>query len=509
MTRFLKIVGSLFVAALIVSALLSFIDRTYIDDNTASYKGAYNIHPLTSEMKVSVPVLPDITAYSAQNIKNKLPEVTKGTAYVGPFEEIIIKLRADTEAFGEMQGRLDAVAVSISEGVYGLDTLYTDINDDEVLEKRGNNIFVLHVPILIEPDAHLLLQQGQKLYLNAQSGSLIYNFGYLGVIDAVLYGWDIEEDVPADFEEKYAFRPYVATWCGGTTDIVGSEVAYLGFHEAMSYGLTYTSCDTSVYKDHEHYSRKSSGHIIDSKFTNMYFGFYSHKAEDVVIIRNEYDDNIIYGIDPHDWSKNLIIAHNTVKNTREKHGIITSRGVHESYIFNNISENNKGSGIMLDRDSHDNVIAYNMSRNNGGDGLTFYESSKNISYQNKLLNNQSAGIRARNSWDIVSYKDKVNDNRIGLKLYTEDLLANSKTKNRDMLQDPYTKKASMFLNDVEMIGNENSHFQLTGIDSFKLQGVSFYKTPAYAFSGDFKPNSKWVFDQLLSEDSLLIENKSQ
>lgn len=508
MTRFLKIVGSIFVLAMVLVTILSLINRHYINSSTDNYKGAYSITPVSSSTEVKAPTLPDLTPYSAENIKKDLPSLKSGVALVEEFSEAIRKLRSQEEEFGDMQGRLDAVAITIVDGVYGLDQLVAEINDDDAIQKTGDGEFILHIPIAIKENASLLVQEGEILRLNANTGALIYNFGYFGVIDATVHGWNVDESEPAYFEDQDMFRPFFTTWCGGVMDIVGSDIAYLGYQSSKSYGITYTSCDDSVYRHEMEHAGVCTGSIIDSKFTNVYFGFYSFEAEDVAIIGNEYDDNIIYGIDPHDWSRGLIIANNTVRNTRVKHGIITSRGVHESYIFNNLTENNNGSGIMLDRNSYDIVVANNVSRNNKADGLTVYESSKNISYQNKYIGNGSTGIRSRNSWDILSYKDVVNDNNTAVRLYTADLTVGEKTKDRDFDRDPYTEKSSTSLVHTEIIGNHDSNFQIKEIDSVEIYKPSFFKVPQRSFSGEFKKSSKSVFNQILENDGLVIEKKN-
>src|SRR3546814_5253813 len=81
----------------------------------------------------------------------------------------------------------------------------------------------------------------------------------------------------------------------------------------------------------------------------MYFGFYSYEADRVALIGNEYRNNMIYGIDPHDYSRKLIIAFNSAYGAQKKHGIIGSRGVDDSYFIGNLAFGNHGTGLMLDR----------------------------------------------------------------------------------------------------------------------------------------------------------------
>src|SRR3546814_12525544 len=105
-----------------------------------------------------------------------------------------------------------------------------------------------------------------------------------------------------------------------------------------------------------------TGWLIDSEFYDNWYGFYCYEAEDVVIRGNDYHDNIKYGIDPHDRSRRLIIAGNKAHDTKEKHGIIVSREVDDSWIINKQAYDNELSGIVIDRNSVNNEIGSTTCR---------------------------------------------------------------------------------------------------------------------------------------------------
>ena len=154
----------------------------------------------------------------------------------------------------------------------------------------------------------------------------------------------------------------------------------------------------------------------------MYYGFYSYEADDVAIVGNKYVDNAVYAIDPHDRSRRLIIARNETYGSKKKHGIIISREVDDSWIFENHSHHNHGSGIMIDRTSSRNIIANNLSEYNEQDGLTFFESQDNITWGNRFVNNKRNGVKIRNSWDIKMYNDTiVNNGGAPIDIYTADI----------------------------------------------------------------------------------------
>src|SRR3546814_7877278 len=94
---------------------------------------------------------------------------------------------------------------------------------------------------------------------------------------------------------------------------------------------------------------RPTGELIENSFSEMYFGFYSYEADRVALIGNEYRNNMIYGIDPHDYSRKLIIAFNSAYGAQKKHGIIGYRGVDDSYFIGNLAFGYPGTGMMIDR----------------------------------------------------------------------------------------------------------------------------------------------------------------
>ncbi|MBP5133989.1 right-handed parallel beta-helix repeat-containing protein, partial [Pseudomonas protegens] len=177
-----------------------------------------------------------------------------------------------------------------------------------------------------------------------------------------------------------------------------------------------------------------TGWIVGSTFSDMWYGFYCYETRDFVLKGNTYKDNIVYGIDPHDRSHGLIIADNTVHGTKKKHGIIISREVNDSFIFNNRSYDNHLSGLVIDRNSVNNLIAYNEIYRNHTDGITLYESADNLIYGNKVISNRRHGIRIRNSVNIRLYENIAMANGLtGVYGHIKDL----SDTDRDIKLDPF------------------------------------------------------------------------
>ena len=451
---------------------------------------------------VEIPALPDLTKYTVENIRAKKSPLSAGVVSVQKLEVGYAKIRGEINMFAEKQWRLNPLTIVIESGNYNLDGLVAEVNNAELIYKRSDGAYVLAAPLAIRPNSGFIIDNGQTLLLDVEKGGLISNFGDFFVVDAKLKGWNISKDAPAEFKSRKKFRPYVATWCGSNMYLANSDIAHLGYSKSKSYGITYTSCRDTLYREDYAELDGGTGWLIGNTFTDMYFGFYSYEANDVAIVGNRYIDNIVYGIDPHDRSERLIIANNHVSGSKEKHGIIVSREVNHSFIINNLSENNKGTGIMLDRSSEHNVIANNIARNNEGDGITFYESPHNISFNNKFIKNGASGIRIRNSIDITSYKDVINYNvRSGVQLYTDTLTE------RDLDLDPYNENVDFTLVNPEMIGNEEASFKFADIDAFSLNGGSFYQAPDKMFAGDFRDLDSAYRDAIFKPDGGLRISK--
>jgi poly(beta-D-mannuronate) C5 epimerase len=224
----------------------------------------------------------------------------------------------------------------------------------------------------------------------------------------------------------------------------------------------------------------------------MYYGFYSFEADDVVIVGNKYANNVVYGIDPHDRSRRLIIAHNEAYGSQMRHGIIISREVNDSWIFDNYSHDNNESGIVVDRKSVHNVIANNTTAFNQRDGITLFESQANLIVNNLVHHNHSCGVRVRNSWDISVINNQIMDNQDApIIVYTSPL--ETKEPERDFKLDPYQQRAEALIHGGYIRSRDGKpNFKIDGADKVTLANVQLLADgPLFA-------------DNLLYDDQSLI-----
>lgn len=359
---------------------------------------------------------------------------------------------------------------------------------DQDLIVAAGNVVTLRAPLFVAPGARLILSRmdAPSYRLSATAGAFIASAGELHVVDAEIVGYDEKTGQPAwsDKDKTHEFRPFLLSWGDGRMNVAGSILTALGYENSKSFGLSYSSGPIRVaeLRDQAH----ATGYVVDNVFRNSHFGFYSYEAENVHIVGNEYVDNVIYGLDPHDRTRNLTIALNTTYGTRAKHGIIISREVDDSVIIGNITFDNVGSGIMLDRDSSNNIIHANTSFSNMQDGITLFESSCNLMTDNHLLANKRDGLKVRNSFDIAAYGNRIESNSgAGVNTYVANLLETKSGETRDFKLDPYDAITAISLR-RNRISSNGVGISAQGASGLAMFSNIFVKQSRRLFGGDLR-----------------------
>jgi poly(beta-D-mannuronate) C5 epimerase len=425
-------------------------------------------------LTLAAPNLPALEAYTRSAIEAKINR--KKTAQISLKRMIKQPALEDFTAGGRLSEWAtrqfsQPQAIFIENGYADIHAVAKQI-DKKFLEEVQPGIFIVRLPIVVAQGAMLEIGSTVKsLRLSEESGAFLVNDGTLFLIGSKLEGWRESIQASAQFVNKKSFRPFLVSWGGTELYVVDSAIESLGYHMSKSYGFTMTQY-TSDLKDKQN-RKKPRGWIIHSSFKDLYYGFYCYGAEDVVIINNTYQNNVIYGIDPHDYSTGLIIADNDVFDTQQKHGIIVSREVNNSFIFNNRSYNNKLSGIVIDRKSEGNVIASNWVAENGSDGITLYESSNNLLWKNVALANKRHGIRLRNSMNIKLYNNvALSNERYGIVGQIKDL---SNTA-RNFKLDSYKSEISMTVVGGGLMSNVRGPLSIDRPLALQMYGIDF-RTP--------------------------------
>jgi nitrous oxidase accessory protein NosD len=381
--------------------------------------------------------------------------------------------------------------IAIEKGVVTLGNLLRDLPEAVSagwLVDKGDTLLV-RAPIIILPGATLVMSGAEfsQYQLGSQSGTYITVAGNLVVQDADIVGYDEVKHMPAYASEsdKDAFRPFITAWSGSKLEIAGSRLAMLGYDASKAFGLT-QSTGPAVQDLYATEHNAPSGNIVENSFENLRYGYYSYEASNVRLIGNEYRDNVVYGIDPHDRSNNLLIALNTAYGTHKKHGIIVSRQVNDSFIVGNVSLHNKGSGFMLDRTSQRNIVYANTGVSNDGDGLTLYESGCSITAANDFSRNKRAGIKIRNSSDVGVYDNIFEGNATnGADIYILDLQTAEDSQERDFEMDPFHLVTTSVLAGNLFAANGNAAINVDSASQTILEGNHFRDQRNMVYGGDF------------------------
>lgn len=404
---------------------------------------------------------PDLTAYTPEKLRATVPTSEGGRVAVAPAEDE----RLLEEALRSRPGE-DARVIEVADGVVSLAGLVDQLADPAVAE-RSDKITTVRLPILVRPGATLVIdgRETPTVHLSADQGVFVINAGTLHVIDAEVTGWEEAAGKPSQFENKKRFRPYLASLVRSETYLFGSRFACLGFAAPTSYGVSFS---TQPERAHGEPTKDSpTGTIAGCTFDNLYYGFYSYEARDIAIVGSTYTDNIVYAIDPHDRTTRLLIAGNTTTGTREKHGIIGSRGVSDSVIYDNTTHGNGGSGIMLDRECSGCTIAGNRVYDNN-QGIAIYESSGNRLVDNTIGFNNSCALRVRNSVDIIA----IDNAMFGSGDYAIDVTARplADADDRAARGEQYELRAEVALHGVRA-SNNYGFAKATGLGKILLSGI--------------------------------------
>ena len=213
--------------------------------------------------------------------------------------------------------------------------------------------------------------------------------------------WDVATGAPdAVLEDGRAFVLYRD---GSRLDIVRSTFEHLGSDRSEAYGVSWRT--------------GSSGSVTGSTFASNFFGVYLFEADGVEFRGNVFRNNVRYGLDPHDHSRNLVIEENEAFGNGT-HGIVFSNGVTASVVRNNHSHHNGQNGIVLHRGSSGNVVEGNLVEHNTDDGIVLLGSG-DVRIAGNTIRGHEVGIRVNEagSEDIVIEGNVLEGNETGVQAY--------------------------------------------------------------------------------------------
>jgi parallel beta-helix repeat protein len=273
---------------------------------------------------------------------------------------------------------------------------------------RSGNVWTLNVELRIEDGVTLLLHGStiggdvDELRLKSDSGGEVNLWAEYGTIDidsTRIRSWNASAGTVdtnyADGRAHIRARSFLGS--DGVAresrmDIKNSEISYLGYNAAESYGLVWKVIGEPG-SNFELYDKVDVfGDILNSRIHHNYYGIYTFGLLGGQWVGNEVDQNVGYGFDPHDDSDDLLIEDNDVHDNGF-HGIIASKRCNNVIVRNNRSYNNKQAGIMLHRSSDDGVIEGNEVYDNTDSGIALFASWRTVVRNNTLLRNGRSGVR--------------------------------------------------------------------------------------------------------------------
>lgn len=394
------------------------------------------------DLELAAPKLPDLSVYSDAAVQTKLGQQPVGRVHYKRLVEAV-----ELSEFTGRDGRLvewaarqsSSPRVIVIEGGRLTPRQLTGLLPRELFQEMEPGVFVLRMPMIVAQGATLHIDAATRDFrMSEERGAFLVNDGRLFITGSKLTAWREKDRAPASFRDGRQFRPFLLSWGGSETYIVRSHLRSLGYDASKSYGVSISQYSPGMALKMKRPSPKAW--LLDSEFSDNWFGFYCYEADDVVIARNTYHGNIVYGIDPHDRSHRLIIAENHVSGTRKKHGLIVSREVNDSWIFRNRIQDSGLSGIVLDRASSNNVVADNVVFGNASDGITVYESADNLLWHNHVVGNKRHGIRVRNSVRLRLYGNRaIANGQAGIYGHVKDLTGTDRNLNLD----PFERAVSM------------------------------------------------------------------
>jgi parallel beta-helix repeat protein len=284
------------------------------------------------------------------------------------------------------------------------------VNNPAALRETAQGEWLLGASMVVLGGASLQVTAPSVRWLMLSSGpagfvTLKTLGGGVHIEGSCVTSWDAAQ---GRVDSEYADgRSFVLARDGAQLTIDRAELRYLGYGEVESYGLSWRTEGTG-------------GRITGSIVSHLYYGLYTYEVSGLAVQDNEFHDNVLYGIDPHTRSHDLLIERNVVHHNG-KHGIILAEDCTDSVIRENVVYDNAHHGIVLYLRSDRNVVEGNEVFRNTAQGINLNESSGNTVRGNSVYDNLESGIGvAQTAQDNLVEQNQVRANQQdGIRLVSE------------------------------------------------------------------------------------------
>jgi parallel beta-helix repeat protein len=328
------------------------------------------------------------------------------------------------------------------------------INDPEIVENLGNGEYLLNATLEVADGITFEMNSSnaddniQYLRLAGENGIIVY--GKILIDGVKITSWNVSSNdvIPQDINGTIR-RGYIQFAASEDSQIINSEFGYLGDVEPGRRGFDLLG-DVDGEPSHDMVIRAN-------KFHDMWMGFYSNGAYNIVIDANEYYNNIKYTVDPHTITHDMNITNNYVHHNRI--GIICSLDCYNILIEGNDVHHNKDYGIFFSRDMHDSIARSNHVYNSST-GVMISESPNNQIYNNTIEAATSQGIRL--------FNPEIPDDGV-----TEGNLVYNNTIINSENGIVATRSHDNIVQNTTFFDIEESEYRLSGDSSIRIRGQHF------------------------------------
>jgi mannuronan 5-epimerase len=329
------------------------------------------------------------------------------------------------------------------------------INDQRIVENRGNGEYILNATLEVDDGITFEMNSSspgdnnlQYLKIADQNGIIVN--GKILIDGIKITSWNISSNnIVSQDTNGSVPRGYIQFAASEGSQILNSEFGYLGYVEPGRRGF-----DLLGEEDGE----PSHDMVIrGNTFHDMWMGFYSNEAYNIVIDGNEYYNNIKYTIDPHTLTHDMNITNNYVHHNRI--GIICSLDCYNILIEGNQVYHNTEEGIFFSRNTHDS-IARNNHVYNSTTGIMVSESPNNQIYNNTVEGPTSQAI---NLFNPVMPDDGVTQNNL---VYNNTIM---KAEEGIVA----TRSQDNIVQDTRFSDIKSSEYRLSGDSTIILRGQDF------------------------------------
>jgi nitrous oxidase accessory protein NosD len=247
--------------------------------------------------------------------------------------------------------------ITVSCSTATIPQIASTVNNSNFLKSLGNGEWLLRANLQINDGSKLTISTPDVVRLKiAGSSTGLVIYGKIDITGSKITSWDISKGGPIlQTSTGSTPRPYIYLKGSEGGTISGAEIAYLGRSGSGFHGF-------DLY---------SSSHDLtitgNSKFHDLWRGFYSNGAYNIVIENSEFYNNIEYAIDPHS-------------------------GTHDMRVTNVHAHDNKGVGIICSANCDKIVFEGNTVHDNGDTALFFSRATTNSKMMGNTVYHQAEGI---------------------------------------------------------------------------------------------------------------------